>query len=128
MTIVARAGGYYRAAFKVAWGVTQGDTLSPTIFNVVVDAVVRHLVTVMVEKGKSGASVDKRVGIIMPSCMWVMAWLHCRIHNVSRVNLVPWLTCSIGWACGVMSGRQLEWSAAHDRRRGPSQRWSTGDR
>ena len=30
-------------------GVTQGDMLSPTIFNVVVDAVVRHWLKVMVE-------------------------------------------------------------------------------
>ena len=38
--MVARAGGYYGDAFKGAWGVTQGDPLSPTIFNMVVDAVV----------------------------------------------------------------------------------------
>ena len=42
LTMVARAGGYYGEAFKGARGVTQGDPLSPTIFNVVVDAVVRH--------------------------------------------------------------------------------------
>ena len=40
--MAARAGGYYRKAFKGARGVTQGDPLSPTIFNVVVDAFVRH--------------------------------------------------------------------------------------
>ena len=39
-TMVARAGGYYGTSFKVAMGVTQGDPLSPTIFNVMVDAVV----------------------------------------------------------------------------------------
>ena len=33
--MVARAGGYYGEAFKGARGVTQGDPLSPTIFNVV---------------------------------------------------------------------------------------------
>ena len=37
-------GGVYGA-----WGVMQGDLLSPTIFSVVVDAVVRHWVSVMVE-------------------------------------------------------------------------------
>ena len=37
-----RAGGYYRAAFKGAHILTHGDPLYPTIFNVVVDAVVRH--------------------------------------------------------------------------------------
>ena len=40
--MTARAGGYYGAAFKGERGVTQGDPLSPTIFNVVVDAVVRY--------------------------------------------------------------------------------------
>ena len=43
--MVERAGGYYGTGFKGERGVTQGDPLSPTIFNVVVDAVVRHWVT-----------------------------------------------------------------------------------
>ena len=47
-TMVARAGGYYGTGFKGARGVTQGNPLSPTIFNVVVDAVVRHWVTLSV--------------------------------------------------------------------------------
>ena len=41
-TMLARAGRYYGKGFKGERGVTQGDPLSPTIFNVVVDAVVRH--------------------------------------------------------------------------------------
>ena len=41
-TMVARAGQYYGTEFKGERGVTQGDPLSPTIFNVVVDAVVRQ--------------------------------------------------------------------------------------
>ena len=56
--IVASSGGYYGTAFQGARGVTHVDPLSPTIFNVVVDAVVRHWVTVMVEgveeRGKHG--------------------------------------------------------------------------
>ena len=56
--MAARAGGYYGKAFKGARGVTQGDPLSPTIFNVVVDAVVRHwiegLKTETEEKGETG--------------------------------------------------------------------------
>ena len=52
-TMVARAGGYYRTGFKGAIGVTQGDPLSPTIFNVVVDAVVRHWVTIAVEEAET---------------------------------------------------------------------------
>ena len=45
LAMVARAGVYYGTALQGARGVTQGDPLFPTIFNVVVDAVVRHLLT-----------------------------------------------------------------------------------
>ena len=46
--MVERAGVYYGTGFKGARGVTQGDPLSPTIFNVVVDTVVSHWVTLAV--------------------------------------------------------------------------------
>ena len=52
LTMVSRAGGYYGTAFKGDRGVTQGDPLSPTIFNVVVDAVVRHLVNGLVDEAE----------------------------------------------------------------------------
>ena len=58
LIMMARAGGYYGKAFKGERGVTQGDPLSPTIFNVVVDAVVWHwengLVDKAEEKGETG--------------------------------------------------------------------------
>ena len=58
--MVARAGGYYVEDFKGARGVTQGDPLSHTIFNVVVDAVVRHWVTLeMAESEKQGERGNK---------------------------------------------------------------------
>ena len=44
-----RGGRLFQGACQGARGVTQVDPLSPTIFNVTVDALVRHLVTVMVE-------------------------------------------------------------------------------
>ena len=47
-TMVARAGGYYGKGFKRGGGMTQGNPLSPTILNVVVDAVVRHWFTIAV--------------------------------------------------------------------------------
>ena len=37
-----RAGGYYRVSFSGERSMTQGYPLLPTIFNVLVDAVVRH--------------------------------------------------------------------------------------
>ena len=58
LTMVARAGGYYRTSFQGARGATQGYPLSPTIFNVVVDAVVHHWVTGVIagaeDRGKHG--------------------------------------------------------------------------
>ena len=42
LTMAARAGGYCGTDFKGERGVTQGDQLPPTLFNVVVDAVVWH--------------------------------------------------------------------------------------
>ena len=56
MRMVAKAGGYYGSTFQGSRGVMQGDPLSPTIFNVVVDAVVPHWVAVMAE------SIDERIG------------------------------------------------------------------
>ena len=52
-TMVARSGGYYGTGFKGERGLTQGDPLSPTIFNVVVDAVVRHWVTLAVKEAET---------------------------------------------------------------------------
>ena len=40
--MVAQAGGYYEEPFSGDRGITKGDPLFPAIFNVVVDAVVRH--------------------------------------------------------------------------------------
>ena len=58
LRIVAKAGDYYRSAFQLSRGVTQGEPLSPTILNVVMDAVVRHWVAVMAK------GADKRSGYV----------------------------------------------------------------
>ena len=47
LSMVARAGSYYGTPFKVQEGVTQRDPLSPTIFNMVVDAVIRQWVALI---------------------------------------------------------------------------------
>ena len=47
LTMAAKAIGYFRRPFKAYWCVTKGEPLSPTIFNVVVDAVICHWVTVV---------------------------------------------------------------------------------
>ena len=50
--MVARAGSYYGKGFKGGKGVTQGDPLSTTIFNVVVDKVVRHWLTITAQEAE----------------------------------------------------------------------------
>ena len=54
--MVSRAGGYYGTPFKGYWGITQVDTSSPTIFNIVVYSIIRNWVTVVVvvEAGSGG--------------------------------------------------------------------------
>ena len=48
-------------------GVTQGYPLSPTIFNVVVDAVVRHWFTLAVEEAETRGGGGGRAGTRRPS-------------------------------------------------------------
>ena len=48
ISMVARVGNYYGTLFKGHRWVTQGDPLSPTIFNIVVDEVIRHWIKFMV--------------------------------------------------------------------------------
>ena len=64
LCMVACAGGYYGGAFKGFQGVTQGYPLSLIIFNVVVNSVVRHWIS-LVSVGTRG------------QYRWVMEVLHC---------------------------------------------------
>ena len=54
--MVAKSGGYFGHTLKGYRGVIQGNPPSPTIFNVVLDAVIRHWVTVVTptEAGTGG--------------------------------------------------------------------------
>ena len=52
-------GSLIRAGFKGFWGVTQGVPLSPTIFNVVMDAVLQHWAS-LVEDNEEGQDRCRR--------------------------------------------------------------------
>ena len=53
--MVDQSGGYYGTEFQSFRGLTQGDSISSTIFNVVLNAVVRHWVEETVESaGRQG--------------------------------------------------------------------------
>ena len=90
LTMAARSGGYCGAAFKGERGVMQGDPLSPTIFNVVVDVVVRHwlegLQAAKEEKDAEGGGRD-----ISRRCSTQMTgWSERRTPNGSRALSAPW--------------------------------------
>ena len=56
--MVTRAGGYHREPLHGERGVTQGEPLSPTIFNVVVDEVVRYWDSLVAERAGGDNSKD----------------------------------------------------------------------
>ena len=60
--MVPRAGGYYRARFHREREVTQGDPLSPPIFNVVVDLVVFPWESLVAAREGGDISEDNRDG------------------------------------------------------------------
>ena len=47
LTMVSKDGGYFGCLFKGYQGVTQGNPLPPTIFKMVVGAIICHWVTVV---------------------------------------------------------------------------------
>ena len=110
LTMAAGAGGYYVAAFKGARGVTQGDLLPPTIFNVVVDAVVRHwlegLQTAKEEKGATGGeghfsavfyADDGMVGASEPA--WLQGAFSALVAIFDRVGLQTNVDKTVSMAC-----------------------------
>ena len=62
LKMVARAGGYYGSPSRGERGVTQGDPMSQTILNVVVDAVVCHWESLVKEQEGGDSSCDKGDG------------------------------------------------------------------
>ena len=95
-TMVARAGSYYEEGFKGGKGVTQGDPLSPTIFNVVVDAVVRHCLTIAAKeaerRGEQGREVRHQValfyaedGMLAPSDPHLVTTHCCSNFSIDRI-------------------------------------------
>ena len=107
--MAARVGGYYGKAFKGARGVTQGDPLSPTIFNVVVDVVVRHwlegLQNANYEKGATGGehfsavfyADDGMVGASDPA--WLQGAFSALVAIFDRVGLQTNVDKTVSMAC-----------------------------
>ena len=64
LSMVARTRRYYVTPFKARQGVTQGNPLSPTIFNMVFDAVIFHWI-ILVTREEVGPD----------SFRWSVQWL-----------------------------------------------------
>ena len=90
LTMVARMGGYYGEAFKGARRVTQGDPLSPIIFNVVVDAVVQHWIDGIVDETRKREKREGRDDTSRRFSTVMTVWSSCRTLPGSRALSAPW--------------------------------------
>ena len=111
LTMVARAGGYYRKYFRGERGVTQGDPLSPTIFNVVVDAVVRHWVQGVVEESEARGELGQEGrhqaalfyannGMVASSDpAWLQGAFNALVGLFDRVGLQTNVRKTVGMVC-----------------------------
>ena len=119
--MVARTGGYYGTAFQGFRGVTQGDPLSPTILNVVVDTVVQHWVAVVVERSgvQDGHGWEGRHQIALlyiddgmvvssdPGCLQgsfnTLLGLFCQVGLQTNVRKMVRMVCCTCQAAGTQS-------------------------
>jgi hypothetical protein len=95
--IVARQSGFYGTPFRATRGETQGDPASPTLFNVLVDSVVRYWLTLVQEDdGSEGVSAvieqltlfyadDGLIGA--RDSDWLQRALTCLVDLFERVGL-----------------------------------------
>ena len=120
--MVAQSGGYCGDAFKGARGVTQSDPLSPTIFNVVVDAVVRHWVTMTLEeaekRGKRGKEERNQAALFyadggmvaLSDPCWIQWAFNALVSLFEHVGLRTNLGKTVSMVCRPCQavGNQLE--------------------
>jgi hypothetical protein len=68
--MVCRAAGVYGRVFKAFRGVTQGGPLSPTIFNLMVDAVVREWLRQLLSAESAEAGITKEDIRLLMACFY----------------------------------------------------------
>ena len=126
--VVVRAGGYYGREFQGFRGVTKGDPLPPTIFNVVVDAMVRHWFNKMVEssggQGWRGQEVrhqnalfyadDRMMGLSYPG--WLQGVFSTLIGLFYWVGLRKNIGKTAGMVCHLCQAAGTQSEAAYERR------------
>ena len=111
LTMVVRAGGYCGTAFKGERGVTQGDPLSSTIFNVVVDAVVRHWVNGLMDeaaaKGETGREDQHQSAVfyavngmvISLDPAWLQGAFNVLVTIFDRVGILANVSNTVSMVC-----------------------------
>ena len=126
--MVAWAVGYYRTFFLGEHGITQGDPLSPTIFNVVVDAVVRHWVTVAVEgakeRGECGQDSRHQAAqlyadndmVASSDPRWLQGSFATLVSLFDRVSLQKIVGKTVGMVCHPYQAVGNQSKAAYGRR------------
>ena len=109
--MVARAGGYYGKVFKGEIGVTQGDLLSPTIFNVVVDTVVQHWVAGVISDAEAREDLEQEGqhqavlfysdnGMVASSDpLWLQGAFNTLVGLFDRVGLRENVRKTVGMVC-----------------------------
>ena len=126
--MVERAGSYYGTSFGGERGVTQGNPLSPTIFNAVVDAVVQHWVQGVVEeseaRGELGQEGRHQValfyannGMVASSDpAWLQGAFNALVGLFYRVGLKTNVGNTVGMVCHPCQAAGNITTAAYGRR------------
>ena len=106
---------------------TQGDPLCPTIFNVVVDAVVRKWVTLMVEgaeeRGERGQESRHQAALFyadngmvaLPESRWIQGAFSTLFGLFDRVGLQTNVRKTIRMVCYPHQAAENQSEAAHGR-------------
>ena len=105
-TMVERAGGYYGKGFKGGRGMTQGEPMSPTILNVVVDAVVRHWVTIAVTEAETRRERGREVRHRPPYSMRMTSCLRRPTPSGCSGRSHSSLGCLTGWNLTQTPGKR----------------------
>ena len=98
--VVAKQSGYFGDPFDATRGVTQGDIISPTIFNIIADAVIRAWLTAVSEVDTDasdglGQNITSRAALFCaddglvasPSKEWLQESFEVLVDLFSRVGL-----------------------------------------
>jgi len=111
-SVVARQGKYHGRPFPATRGVTQGDIISPTIFNIVCDAIIRQWLNAVSDDGRDpvegvGLRVIDRAAMFYAddgllasrSASWLQEALEVLTDLFERVGLRTNTTKTVAMTC-----------------------------